>query len=98
MREREALGRNGFVMAVVQYRRRRGQPVGRPHIITRGFIFVPSAEDLLAEAEDVTLSAAVAKPGTPLQEVEKQIEAALSKFLYRETKSRPIVIPTVIEA
>jgi ribonuclease J len=98
MREREALGRNGFVMAVVQYRRRRGQPVGRPHIITRGFIFVPSAENLLAEAEDVTLSAAVAKPGTPLQEVEKQIEAALSKFLYRETKSRPIVIPTVIEA
>jgi ribonuclease J len=98
MREREALGRNGFVMAVVQYKRRRGQPVGRPHIITRGFIFVPSAEDLLAEAEDVTLSAAVAKPGTPLQEVEKQIEAALSKFLYRETRSRPIVIPTVVEA
>jgi ribonuclease J len=98
MREREALGRNGFVMAVVHYKRRRGQPVGRPRIITRGFIFVPSAEDLLAEAEDVTLSAAVAKPGTPLQEVEKQIEAALSKFLYRETKSRPIVIPTVIEA
>ena len=97
MREREALGRNGFVMAIVQYKRRRGKPVGRPRIITRGFIFVPSAEDLLAEAEDVTLSAAVAKPGTPPQEIEKQIEAALSKFLYRETKSRPIVIPTVTE-
>jgi ribonuclease J len=96
--ERESLGRNGFVMSVVRYNRRTGQSVGRPRLITRGFIFVPGAEDLLAQAEEVTLSAASAKPGTPPVEVEKQVQAALSKFLYQETKSRPIVIPTVIEA
>ncbi|MEE8392323.1 MAG: ribonuclease J [Anaerolineae bacterium] len=97
MREREALGRNGFVMSIVQYERRTGRPVGRPRIITRGFIFVPDAESLLSQAEKVALSAASATPGTPPAEVEKQIQAALSKFLYQETKNRPIVIPTVIE-
>jgi ribonuclease J len=97
MREREALGRSGFVMSIVRYQRRAGRPVGRPHIITRGFIFAPGAEDLLAQAEDVTMSAASARPGTPSTEVESQVQAALSKFLYQETKSRPVVIPVVIE-
>jgi len=97
MREREALGRNGFVMSIVHYTRRTGRPVGRPRVITRGFIFAPDAESLLAQAEEVALSAASAKPGTAPAEIEKQIQAALSKFLYQETKNRPIVIPTVIE-
>ena len=97
MREREALGRSGFVMSIVRYQRRAGRPVGRPHIVTRGFIFVPGAEDLLAQAEDVTMSAASAGPGTPSTEVESQVQAALAKFLYQETKSRPVVIPVVIE-
>ena len=98
MREREALGQNGFVMSIVRYEQRTGRPVGRPRIVTRGFTFVPGAEDLLAQAEKVTLSAASAKPGTPSTEVEKQVQAALSRFLYQETRSRPIVIPTVVEA
>jgi ribonuclease J len=97
MREREALGQDGFVMSIVQYQRRKGRPVGRPHIVTRGFIFVPGAEDLLAQAEEVTLSAASSRPGTSPAEIEKLVQSALSKFLYEETKSRPIVIPVVIE-
>jgi ribonuclease J len=97
LRERDALGHNGFVMSTVRYERRTGQPVGRPRIVTRGFIFVPGAEDLLAQAEEVTLAAASAKPGTPPAEIEKQVQAALSRFLYQETRSRPVVIPTVIE-
>jgi ribonuclease J len=97
MREREALGRNGFVAPIIHYDRRTGQPVGNPRLITRGFVFAPDAEDLMAQAKQVTLSAASAKPGTPPAQVEKQIQTALSRFLYKETKSRPIVIPEAIE-
>jgi ribonuclease J len=97
MREREVLGQNGFVMSIVRYDRRTGRPVGRPRIVTRGFIFVPGAEGLLAQAEGIALSAASARPGTPAAEIEKQVQAALSRFLYQETRSRPVVIPTVIE-
>jgi len=81
----------------VRYERSTGRPVGRPHIITRGFIFAPGAEDLLARAEEVTLSAASAKPGTAPAEVESQVQKALSRFFYRETRSRPVVIPVVME-
>ena len=97
MREREKLGQNGFVMSTVRYERGTGRPVGRPRIITRGFIFVPGAENLLAQAEEITLSAAVVQPGTPSAEVERRVKEALSRFFYRETRSRPVVIPVVME-
>jgi len=97
LREREALGQSGFMLAIVRYRRRTGRPVGHARIITRGFIFTPEAEDLLSKAADVIHSAASAKPGTASDLVEKQVEQALAQFLYRETKRKPVVIATVVE-
>jgi ribonuclease J len=97
MRERDALGQNGFVTAIVRYKRRTGRPVGQPRIITRGFIFTPEAEELLSRAEDVIHSGASVKPGTAPDEVEKQVEQALSHFLYRETRRKPVVTSAVIE-
>ena len=97
LRERESLGRNGFVMAIVRYRRSTGKPVGQPRIVTRRFIVLPGAEDLLARASQATISAATVAPGTPPEEVERRIQNVLSRFLYRETRSRPVVIPTVLE-
>jgi ribonuclease J len=97
MCEREALGQSGFVMAVVPYERKKGRLVGQPRIVTRGFIFTPEAEDLLSRAEDIIRSAASVEPWTSPSEVEEQVGQALSRFLYRETRRRPVVVPTVVE-
>jgi ribonuclease J len=98
MRERDMLGQDGFVTAVIRYDRQAGQPVGQPRIITRGFVFIPEAEELLSRAQDVVRSAASTRPGTAPGDVEKRIENALSRFLYRETRRSPVVTSTVIEA
>ena len=97
MRERDALGQSGFVTAVVRYERRAGRPLGQPRVITRGFVFTPQAEELLSRAKDVICSAASVKPRTAPAEVEKQVEKALSDFLYRETRRNPVVTSVVIE-
>jgi len=97
MRERDALGQNGFMTAVVPYERQNGQPVGQPRIITRGFIFAPEAEELLSRAQDVVRSAASVRPGTAPGEVEEKVEQALSRFLRRETRRSPVVTVVVVE-
>jgi ribonuclease J len=97
LHERERLGQSGFVIAVVRYKRQTGRPVGQPRIITRGFIFTPEANELLSRAQDVVRSAASVKPRTASGEVEEQVEQALSQFLRRETRRRPLVIPVVME-
>jgi ribonuclease J len=97
MRQRDALGDAGFVTAVVPFNPRTGRPVGQPRIITRGFVFRPDAEDLLARAKDVIRSAAVVKAGTKPEEVERGIDRALSHFLRRETGREPVVTSAVVE-
>jgi ribonuclease J len=93
--ERDALGQNGLVHAVLQYRRRTGQPLGRPHLITHGF--VEGVPELLSRAEDVVREAAFMAAGTPPDAVERAIEQALSDFVYDETRTTPVIIATVVD-
>jgi ribonuclease J len=97
MREREALGENGFMTAIVRYDRQSGRTAGEPRILTRGFVYTPQAEDLLARAVDVVRSAASVKAGTTPEEVEERVERALSRFLYQETRRHPVVMSVVME-
>ncbi len=97
MREREELGRNGFVTAIVPYNPAKGQVVAPPEIVTRGFVYLPEADELLAQAREVIYTAVGAgRPGASAEEVERQLGSRLSDFFYRETRSRPLVIPKVV--
>ena len=89
--EREALGESGFVTAIVRHNRETGRSVGTPRIITRGFVSTPDSEELLFRAQDVIRTSASVLPGTLPEEVEEHVQAALSNFLYRETRRKPIV-------
>jgi ribonuclease J len=91
MRQRDGLAQSGFVTAVLRYDRQAGKPVGKPRIITRGFVYVPDAEELLGQAEDLVHATASVKRGTAPEKVEDKIEHALSSFFYRETKRKPVV-------
>jgi len=95
--QRDTLGESGFVTAVVLYKRRKGRPMGQPRLVTRGFVFAPEAEELLSRAQDVVRSAASVERGTPPQEVEEKVEQALSQFLRRETRRRPVVTAVIME-
>jgi len=97
MSQRDALAQGGFVTAVVRYDRQAGKPVGQPRIITRGFVFAPEAEDLLARAEETVLAAASARRGTAAAKVEEKVERALSSLFYRETRRNPVVTVALIE-
>jgi ribonuclease J len=98
MRQRDGLAQSGFVTAVAGYDRKAGRMVGRPRIITRGFVYTPNAEELLAEAGDLVRSTASAKRGTAPDKVEARIEKALSSFFYQETRRRPVVTVALTEA
>ena len=49
MREREALARDGFVLAHIVLDCETGKLHGRPTLITKGFVFVRDAEELMEE-------------------------------------------------
>jgi ribonuclease J len=97
MRQRDELAQSGFVTAIARYDRQAGKTVEAPRIVTRGFVYVPDAEDLLSRAEDVVRTAASVKRGTAPGKVEERVEQALSSFFYRETKRKPVVTVALVE-
>ena len=90
MREREALGQDGFVMVNLRVNRS-GQLIARPEIISRGFIYMPEAEELF-ETVRTRIAAVAARPTANLAE---KVEQALSDFFYSELKRHPMVFVLV---
>ena len=91
LRDRESLARDGFVVALVNRNPRTGALLGRPRLISRGFVYLPGADELIGTAEDVLASGLDDGEG----DWERLIQSHLGQFLYRETKRRPIIIPVI---
>jgi ribonuclease J len=100
MREREALAENGFVIVNLRVGRS-GQLVGKPEIISRGFVFVRDADELFEAAQsEIATAAAKASPaerGVNGGNLRDKVQNALSDFFYSETKRRPMVFALVNE-
>jgi ribonuclease J len=92
MRERELLARDGFVSVQLRVRGSGGALVEKPEIISKGFVYVREAGELLAGAEQ-TIREAVARGGA--SDLGARVENALSEYFYSETKRRPMVFVSV---
>jgi ribonuclease J len=90
MRERDRLGSDGFV--VVRFRLDSGRLVGKPELISRGFVFVPESGELLETAEE-RIRKVVEK--TAGERLEERVESTLSEYFYEETKRRPMIFVLV---
>jgi ribonuclease J len=93
LRDRESLARDGFVVAMVNRSPRTGQLLGRPRLVSRGFVYLPDADELMKAAEDVLISTLADED----DDWERLIQSQLGQFLYRETKRRPVIIPVINE-
>ncbi len=88
MREREALGRDGFVLVHIAFDCKSGKMQGRPQLITKGFVFVQDAEELMTEARNhIEKLISEDKRG----DIESKIQKHLENFFYTATKRRPMV-------
>ncbi len=93
MRDRERLANAGFVLAIVHRSAETGKLMGRPRLVSRGFVAVEDAQELFEAAEQALVKALRDEP----EDIESVIGATLSRLLYGETKRRPMIIPQVVE-
>ncbi len=99
LRDRRSLANDGIFMIVVTVDKQTGAVVGRPEIVTRGFVHLNEQDPIMLEAVERVLTA-IDNPGDHISEIallKSQIKDALSSFLYEQTKRRPMVFPVVVE-
>lgn len=99
LRDRRALANDGMFMVVITVDKQTGNVIGRPEIITRGF--VPGNEqDPLIQTTIEKVIVSIENPGEHISEVgllKSQVKDAVSRYLYEQTKRRPMVFPVVVE-
>ncbi len=99
LRDRRALANDGMFLVVVTVDKQTGAVIGRPEIITRGFVPGNERDPIIEEAADRVV-AAIENPGDHISEIgllKTQIKDGVSRFLYEQTKRRPMVFPVVVE-
>jgi ribonuclease J len=99
LRDRRALASDGMFIVVVTVDKQTGKVVARPEIVTRGFVHGNERDPLIDGAIE-QIMAAVESPGDRTSEVgllKSQIKDEVSRYLYEQTRRRPLVFPVVVE-
>ena len=94
LRDRHLLSRDGFVVVVVALDEASKEIIEGPDIISRGFVYMRDAEDLIEEAKSLVIEALA---NGHRDTASALIRDTLAEFLYRRTRRRPMIFPVVLE-
>lgn len=98
LRDRAHLSTDGVLVVIVAVDARTGRPVRPAEVLSRGFVDNEEHAALLDRAARVAESALEGREhAAPAGEVNARIKDALGKFVYDETRRRPMVLPVTLE-
>ncbi|MDT2721424.1 ribonuclease J [Enterococcus gallinarum] len=101
LRDRKVLSEDGIFVAVVTINRREKKIIAAPQITSRGFVYVKASRDLIRESGEIV--AEIVEKHLHDEEFEwsklkQDIRDRLSRFLFEQTKRRPVILPVIMES
>jgi len=97
LRDRQILAKEGVAIAVLQFNRAERRLVGRPDIISRGFVFEKQHKDFLVATADKLKEILIKKKLNSDSFIKNETIDFLEKYFNKQTGRRPMIIPVVIE-
>ena len=100
LRDRKQLSQDGILIIVVTLNRELKQVVAGPDIVSRGFVYVREADELMGEAKErvkVCLDKCLEKNIVEWSSLKASLRDALGKYLYEKTRRRPMILPIIME-
>lgn len=100
LRDRKLLSQDGILVVVVTLSKQDGTILSGPDIISRGFVYVRESEGLLEEANRIvtgTLHKLMNENVNEWASLKTNVKDALGRFLYEQTRRRPMILPIIME-
>ena len=100
LRDRQSLSQNGILIVVLSLEKHSCQLLAGPDIVSRGFVYVREAEDLMEEARQVVAQAVdecLRRNITDWSRLKMVIRDSLSDFLWKKMKRSPMILPIIME-
>ena len=100
LRDRRMLAEGGMIIVVATIDKQSKELISEPYILTRGFIYVKEAGDLMNEIKEIVqskLQTLLENDTHEIMVMKNQVKKALERFLFEETKRRPSIFPIIME-
>jgi ribonuclease J len=99
LRDRRMLSRDGVVMVIITVNRQTGKLVGRPDIVSRGFVEPGETKDMIEESRDLVARALDHSGARPADWgfIYSKVRDILHKFYYEQTKRRPMILSVMVK-
>lgn len=100
LRDRKHLSQDGLLIVVMTLEKESGMVVAGPDIISRGFVYVREAENLMDEAKSVVrraLDRCEQKHIVEWSQIKTIVKDDLREFVWQKTKRSPMILPIIME-
>jgi len=100
LRDRKLLSQDGILVVVVTLSKQKAAILSGPDIISRGFVYVRESEELLEEANRLvtqTLQKLMIENVNEWSSLKTSVKDVLGRFLYEQTRRRPMILPIIME-
>ena len=100
LHDRKHLADEGMIVVIMTMSGEDGTMVSAPEIITRGFVYLKEAENLMDEMKRVVVESIVSCENqriTDWSSIKGKVKSNLSGYLYKTTRRSPMILPVIIE-
>jgi ribonuclease J len=98
LHDRRIISRDGIAVVVVAVNQESGMLVGRPEVVSRGFVDNREAHELLEQSRDyLTQILNHEKQLSDWSIVSNMVKDNLSNFFYEKVRRKPIIVPVLIK-
>ena len=100
LRDRRHLAQDGLIVVVATVDTDERLILSGPDIVSRGFVYVREAEELMEEARQIAyealLDALESGERVDRMQLKKYVKDDLTKYLYAKTKRKPMILPVIM--
>ena len=99
LRNRRMLSKDGIVVVIIAVNRQTSKIVGRPDIVTRGFVDTREFKTMIEQSRDLVIQT-IDHGGARAAEwsfINTKVRDTLEKFYYQQTKRRPMILPFMVK-
>ena len=99
LRDRKHLSQDGLIVVVATVDMRAKYVLSGPDIVSRGFVYVRESEDLMEQMRTVAAQAmdkSLSGRDADFYAIKNRVKDDLGKFIYQQTKRRPMILPVIM--
>jgi ribonuclease J len=99
LRDRKHLAEDGLVVIVATVDSY-GEIVSGPDVVSRGFVYVKESEELMGRVKEIAFTSiekVMSKKTRDFAQIKSNIRDDVAKFIFKETKRKPMILPVIMD-